>query len=151
MFEFAGAGNEKGPSIGSGGRYDKLTELYGGKPEPAAGASIGVDRVLDLLDFSASTKSTYAKVFIAEIKGVAHDYVVRVAKKLRDHGIAADLNITSRNLSNQLAYANSMKFKYVIVVGPAEEKSNSVKLKDLVSGEEVSLSVEEAIKSIGAE
>ncbi len=151
VFEFAGAGNEKGPSIGSGGRYDKLTELYGGKPEPAAGASIGVDRVLDLLDFSASTKSTYAKVFIAEIKGVAHDYLVRVAKELRDHGIAADMNITSRNLSNQLAYANSMKFKYVIVVGPAEEKSSSVKLKDLVSGDEISLSVEEAIKSIGAE
>ncbi len=151
VFEFAGAGNENGPSIGSGGRYDKLTELYGGKPAPAAGASIGVDRVLDLLDFSASTQSTYARVFIAEIKDDTRGYAVRVAKELRDHGIATDLNVTSRSLSNQLAYANAMKFKYAIVVGPAEEKLGKVKLKDLVSGDETMLGVGEAINAIGTE
>jgi histidyl-tRNA synthetase len=151
VFEFASAENEKGPSIGSGGRYDNLIGLYGGKTVPAAGASIGVDRVLDLLGFSASPQSSYAKVFIAEINDQSHNYAVKVAKALREKAIETDLNVASRNLSNQLAYANALKFKYAIVVGPAEEKLGKVKLKNLVSGEEKLVMIDEAIKTIGTE
>jgi histidyl-tRNA synthetase len=135
---------ESGLSIGGGGRYDGLVGVYCGKPMPAVGMSIGIDRVADLLNASSSPRYTYASAFVATIKGASSSYAVGVAEALRGLGIAVDMNVASRNISNQLAYANALKFKYAVIIGPSEEKLGRVKLRNLVSGEESLVSVEEA-------
>ncbi len=135
-------------SIGGGGRYDKLISLYGGKDLPAVGMSLGIDRILDLLDFSSSTKYTYAKAFVINVKDKNYAYALKVANFLRANGISIDINVATRNISNQLSYANSLKIGYAIIVGDEEERSNKVKLRNLVDGQETMLPLSEALAKL---
>jgi len=140
-------GEEKN-SLGGGGRYDNLIGKLGGKELPAVGISLGIDRILDILDYSASIEYTYANVFVACVNEKNYPYALEVAGSLRLSGIPTDINISSRNLSNQFAYANSIKTKYVIIIGDAEEKLGKVKLRNLISGDESTVSVDEAVNMI---
>lgn len=132
-------------SMAGGGRYDKLIGLLGGKPMPAVGISLGIDPILDVLGFSSSPKQTFAAVFVANIKDSNYPYALKTASTLRAAGISVDLNSASRNISNQLAYANSLKFKYAVIVGDGEEKISRVKVRNLVDGEEKTMSIDDAI------
>lgn len=138
-------------SIGGGGRYDNLIGVFSSKPMPAVGVSLGIDRILEMLDFSSSIEYTYANVFIAYVSESNYPYAVKVANSLRSSGIPTDVNIATRNLSNQFAYANSIKTKYAVVVGDIEQNSNKVKLRNLVTGSETSVFIDEAIKIIKGE
>ena len=147
--EFLASNNKLGRlSIGGGGRYDNLIALYGGQKLPAFGISIGVDRLLDAMNFSSSAKHTYSKVFVAVIKDKNYAYALSVAKKLREAGIETDINISSRNISNQLSYANSLKIPYTVIVGDSEERLKMIKMRDMISGEEIVISVNELIEMI---
>jgi histidyl-tRNA synthetase len=138
-------------SIAGGGRYDKLIGLYGTRPLPAVGVSFGIDRILQMLEFSASTEYTYADVFVANVNEGNYSYALRVANALRNSGIPTDINVALRNLSNQFAYAGSIKTKYVVIVGDSEERENMVKLRNLLTGSETTLKLDEAIKLIKGE
>ncbi len=151
VFEFKSAEKDMKVSIGSGGRYDKLVGLYSGNDIGAVGASIGVDRVLDLLDFSGSNEYTYAQAIVCYVKPDNYTYALGVANKLRDAGIKTDINNAFRNLANQLSYANSLKIRYAAIVGDAEQKENKVKLKDLVSGSESVLGIDDVIQQLSKE
>ena len=147
VFEFMGVGDVKG-SICGGGRYDNLIGAYGGRSIPAVGGSIGIDRVLDLLDYKSSTKYTYSKVFVAYVNESNLGYAAKIATSLRANGINTELNIAKRNLANQLAYANSLKLGYAIIIGDEEERQGKVKLRNLVSGDESIMGFDDALKTI---
>jgi histidyl-tRNA synthetase len=87
-------------------------------------------------------------VFVAWIKQKNYAYALKMATELRNSGIATDINMAERNISNQLSYANSMKFKYAAIVGDGEEKEGKLKLRNLIDGSEVMLTVQEAIAEI---
>ncbi|MDE1856744.1 MAG: histidine--tRNA ligase [Candidatus Micrarchaeota archaeon] len=146
VFEFMPEGDSH--SIAAGGRYDNLIGVYAARSVPCVGCSIGVDTVATLMDFSSSTEHTYARVFVMHIKDQNYRYALGVANKLREAGIPTDINTAARNISNQLSYANSLRIKYAAIVGPEEEKLGQVKIRDLVSGDERTLAVEDAIKLI---
>ena len=148
VFEFKANGEKTKSTIAAGGRYDKLIGMLSGRQVPAVGCSIGVDRALEVLGFSDSTRYTYASVYVANIKDDNYPYALAVANRLRDSGIAVDLNSASRNISNQLAYANSLKFRYALIVGDAEEKALKVKFRDLIDGSENTMALEDAVKII---
>ena len=148
IFEFKLENNDYKGTICAGGRYDNLIGVFAKKSMPAVGSSIGVDRLLDLLGFSSSIKYTYAQVFIANIADTNYPYALKVANTLRANGIAVELNAAKRNISNQLAYANSLKFPFAIVIGDAEEKLTKVKMRNLVTGTEATLALKEAIDII---
>ena len=140
-------GEEKN-SLGGGGRYDNLIGRLGGKELAAVGISLGIDRILNILDYSASIEYTYANVFVAYVNEKNYPYALGVANSLRSMGIPTDINISSRNLSNQFAYASSIKTKYVIIIGDAEEKLGKLKLRNLISGDETVVEVDEAVNMI---
>ena len=144
VVEIADANGEKS-AFGGGGRYDKLIGIYSGKSLPATGISIGIDRVLDVMGFSSSTKQTYAKLFVINVKSSNYSYALRVANWFRDRGVATDINLSARNISNQLSYANSLKFGYAAIIGDIEEQAGKLKLRDLASGEESVVALEEAL------
>ena len=148
VFEFKSADKDMKVSIGSGGRYDKLIGLYSGSEIGACGASMGIDRVLDLLNAGDSIKYTYAQAIVNYVKPNNYTYALDVANKLRGAGINTDINNSTRNIANQLSYANSLKIKYAIIVGDAEQKEEKVKIKDLISGEESIVSIDEAIQQL---
>lgn len=135
---------KKLPTIAAGGRYDDLMSMYSKKSVPAFGLSIGINRVFDIVGKGELLK-TYAKVHIAYIKEENLDYAVDIANRLRAAGVYADLELTSRNLTKQLEYANSMNIKYVAIIGNQERSAKKIKLRDMVSGDEEVISVEEAI------
>lgn len=149
VFEFKSSGeNAISASIGGGGRYDNLIGLYSGKNVPAVGSSLGIDRIMDLLGYKSSPIYTYANVIVNYINDSNINYALGIVGKLRESGINADINLAQRNITNQLSYANSMRMPYVITIGNEEEKSNKLKLRNLSSGDEEMLSIDEAINKL---
>ncbi|MGC8571885.1 MAG: histidine--tRNA ligase [Candidatus Micrarchaeia archaeon] len=147
VFEYKLNNKNVKQSIGSGGRYDNLVgAISKGKSVPMVGSSLGIDRLLDILNFSDSLKLNYAEIFIVNVKKNNYKYAMQVANKLRSNDIAVDMNVVDRNISNQLSYANALKYKYAIIVGDNEEKLNNIKVKDLIDGTERTITVEDAIK-----
>ncbi len=148
VFEFADKLGRIRGSIAAGGRYDSLIETYSGRKMPAAGASLGIDPILDIMGFMDSPKYTYAKLFVINVKDSNYQYALSVANWFREKGIATEVNLSNRNISNQLSYANSLKFPYAAIIGDIEQGSKKIKLRNLVSGEEILVSQEEALQTI---
>jgi len=123
--------------------------MFSNKQIPATGISIGIDRIINLISSSTDMKS-YARVYVASVGNVL-DYSLYVANALRAAGINTDINMTKRNIAKQLEYTNAMRFRYVAIVGEREQSSNKLKLRDMISGNEELLDIDEAIKVIKGE
>ena len=137
------------PTIVAGGRYDNLIGTFLNQQIPATGISIGIDRIMNVIGSSTDRKS-YARVYVATVGNVL-DYLLYVANALRAAGVNTDINVTKRNIAKQLEYANAMRFRYVAIVGEREQSSNKLKLRDMISGNEELLDIDEAIKVIKGE
>ncbi len=148
VFEFHSLREDMPGVIGGGGRYDNLVKLYSGKDIPAVGAAMGLDRIMNVLDSQDSPKYTYAEVIVNYIRDENYKYALKVASALRDAGINTDINLAQRNIANQLAFANSARMPAAIIVGDEEERTSKVKLRDLVTGEEETLSLNDAIRTL---
>jgi histidyl-tRNA synthetase len=132
-------------SLGGGGRYDRLTEKFGGHPVPACGSSIGFERLLLLLEEKGATAAHGAPdavvtVFSEELRGRS----LEVAAALRAKGLCADVFPGTAKLKNQFKYADQKKAAYAVVIGPDEAARGVVQLKNLKSGDEQALTLEEA-------
>lgn len=140
-------------SIGGGGRYDELLGLYG-SPSPAVGISLGIDRIMDIIKekkkIDTNAPFTSAQVYISNIKDETYEYAQKVASIMRKSGLRVSLNLTERDLRKQMEYANSMKFKYIIIVGLKEKELQKVTLRNLATGEEKLISIKDAISLINA-
>lgn len=135
------------PSIGGGGRYDNLIRAFANRDVPATGSSLGISRIFDLLNSQTGVK-TYAKVFIAYIGTLNREYAVNAANTLRGNGVYADMNIGNRSLSRQLEYASTLNIPNVIIIGDKERGANKVKLRNMGSGEEELITLQEAIAKL---
>ena len=145
VFEYQDASGKAKEAFCGGGRYDNLIGIYGGKNIPAVGVAMGLDRILYLLGYESSIKHTYARLFVINVKENNYKYALGVANWFRSMGVPTDMNIASRNISNQLSYANSMHFGYAAIIGDVEERAGVIKLRNLSSGDESSISKEEAL------
>jgi histidyl-tRNA synthetase len=114
---------------------------------PAVGASIGIDRVLDII-YQEPVKYVWEMAFIATISAEDTDYAIGAAETLRASGASIDINMTDRNISKQLEHANSVGFKHVIIIGKQERDAKKVRLRDLVSGKEEMLDIEEVSRRL---
>ncbi len=135
------------PSIGSGGRYDNLIEVLSKRSVPAVGSSLGISRIFDVIAPKNGDK-TYAKVFIAFIGQQNRGYAINLANMLRGNGVYVDLNSTTRNLSKQMEYAGSLRIRHVLIVGDKEREAEKVNLRNMETGVEELISLEEAIKKL---
>ena len=135
------------PTIASGGRYDNLIEMYSKNSMPAVGSAIGVSRVFELLN-RAELLKTYSRIHIAYIKEENQEYAIEIASTFRKAGIYADLGVAKRSLAKQLEYVNSMRIKYVAIIGNQERLSKKIRIRDMISGEEEMFDIEEAISKL---
>jgi histidyl-tRNA synthetase len=127
-------------SVAGGGRYDNLLEKYGQK-ECATGISIGIERILYLLnekikERGKQSKKTFTQVFVACVKPEFYPESLKIADELRKCNICVETELNERNLRKQLEYVNIMGIPYVIVVGEKEVKSRKGKLRNMSTGEE---------------
>ena len=130
-------------SIGGGGRYDNLVSNFGNLDCPATGISIGIDRLVFALmqkkDFNI--KSSKPIVICCFSKENIKEYV-NILKRLRYEGISAEMYPGEGNLKKQMQYANKINSPAVILYGEDEIKSGKVTLRNLKTGEEISVEVE---------
>ncbi len=135
VFECFDKGGEDVGSIFGGGRYDKLCRIYGKRDIPATGVAGGIERLMISLErANLFPKSRLGpKVFIASAQEASRLDAGRLAQSLRDSGIPAEFDLKGRPLGKQIEYANSIGVPYLIVVGPQEVASNSVKVKAMAT------------------
>lgn len=131
-----------------GGRYDNLAELFGGESIPAVGFGMG-DAVLELMMRRKGIwpeEKVEIDLFIATIGSVEKE-VGKVSTSLRNKGFKVDFDIMGRNLSNQIKYANKLGAKSLLIIGERDLKEGNVTLRELKSGKEDKIYLEEFISS----
>lgn len=146
---------KKGEEVGSiagGGRYDQLVELFGGNPTPAVGISFGIERIIDIIEkdrfLSKVFKIKAPIVFVVYIEAEFFNHAFKIVENIRKEGISADIDLTMRPFKKQLKYANERGYPYVLFVGEEEIRTKRYGLKDMESGEQVSLKFEEVIEKL---
>jgi histidyl-tRNA synthetase len=125
-------------SVMSGGRYDKLLDMFTGKPTPAVGISVGLDRLLaGLMELRVLTsRETPTRALVTVFSPETRLYAMQVAKTLRGAGLCTEIYLPNDKLGKQFRYADRRKIPFVLIAGPDEAQKNVVKLKTLGTGEE---------------
>lgn len=142
------------PSLGSicsGGRYDNLTDYYTDKALCGVGISIGLTRLFYQLKEAGIIKSsskTLSKVLIIPFSKENMDYAIKISSLLRKNKIVCDVYYEEKNLKQKLKYANRLGIPYVCIVGEDEEKQNKVTIKNMETGGQKTISLEEIISEI---
>lgn len=136
-------------SICGGGRYDDLTGLFGLKGLSGVGISFGADRIYDVLSelelFPDDINQKIQFLFINFGEKEA-DFALPILKKIRDLGIIAEIYPEAAKLKKQFKYADDKNAQYTVVIGESELATNSLTVKDMTSGEQETISVEEFYK-----
>lgn len=137
-------------SVCSGGRYDNLAEYYTDRKLPGVGVSIGLTRLfykLNELQAMQEDKKSIAKVLVVsmvEDKSKA----VEVAAILRKENIETEVYLEDKKIKTKFKYADKLSIPYVIVIGEEEIQNNVITLKNMETGEQDTISLEEAIIKI---
>ena len=135
-------------SITGGGRYDNLTGIFGLPGVSGVGISFGADRIYDVLTeldlFPKELQST-TQVLFATFGQDELRYALRWAKELRANNIAVEVYPEPTKMKKQMGYADDKKIPYVAIVGSNEMDTNTVMLKNMASGEQQLVSLDEII------
>lgn len=137
-------------SVGGCGRYDKLVGLYLGRDIPATGGSFGIERIIEIIkDRNLLREKKNNEVLVTVFKPELAEKSIAIARMLRNKGASVILypDIASR-LDKQLKYANKKGIRYVIIAGQDEIAGNTVQLKDMQTGQQKTLSLEEAAQAV---
>jgi len=150
VFEAFDKGGEGVGSIFGGGRYDRLCRIYGKRDIPATGVAGGIERLMISLerDNLFPKGPMGAKVFIATVQeGLKHE-ATKLAQKLRDNGIATEVDLKTRPLGKQLEYANAAKIPFLIVLGPQELQTQTVKVKEMATRNEMPVPLDALVEKL---
>ncbi|HEV2397667.1 MAG TPA: histidine--tRNA ligase [Candidatus Sulfotelmatobacter sp.] len=139
-FEFTHGALGAQNAILGGGRYDGLSEALGGPPAPGIGFAIGEDRLVMSLQEKTSAESVLRKpdVYVAPMAGMNGD-AARLARELRRHDLVVELGDDSFRLKKSFESATKAGAKYILIVGENEVKANAFALKNLATGDQVSV------------
>lgn len=137
-------------SVCSGGRYENLAEYYTDKKLPGVGISIGLTRLFYKLNELQALK--FDKKSIADVLVVsASDDIsvcLPIATKLRNSDINTEVYMENKKIKAKFKYADRLSVPFVIVIGETELETNTVSLKNMSTGEQLQISIEDAIKII---
>jgi histidyl-tRNA synthetase len=143
------------PKIGSvagAGRYDGLVGAFLGRPVPATGMSLGLERIIevvrefDLLPVPASVAEVFVAIFPDTLAAAA-----RIARELRDAGLRVDLSVLSgKSIGEQLKYADRRGIPLAIIAGANELAAGNVAVKVLATGEQSTVSLSEIVTGVAA-
>lgn len=138
-------------SITGGGRYDNLTGIFGMPGLSGVGISFGADRIYDVLGqldlYPQETQSGVQLLFI-NFGAAEAAHCLRLAAQARFAGIATEVYPDSVKMKKQMSYANAHNVPFVALVGETEMAEGRITLKNMTTGEQQSLTIEEAVKAI---
>lgn len=139
-------------SVCSGGRYDNLAEYYTTKKLPGVGMSIGLTRlfyVLNEFDYVNRDLEAPADVLVIPMTEDV-GYAVETATVLRSAGIRTQIYLEDKKFKQKVSYADKISVPYAVFLGEDEISAGKLALKDMVTGEQKTLSAEEAIEIVTA-
>ncbi len=142
VFEVYGEGLGAQKQVCGGGSY-RLIQLFGGGDVPSTGFGIGFDRIMEICELEPEEP----KKLVLVSKPVTHLEAIKLANKLREY-VPVHVDLMERNFKTQLTFANNIDADYVVIVGEKELEAGKLTLKDMESGEQELLTVEEVIRKV---
>lgn len=145
VFEFVS--NEIGAqgTVCGGGRYDGLVEEMGGKPTPACGFGLGLERLMLLMDTQKTEFPERKKcdLYIASMGAEANIKASALATDLRNEGLSAQFDTVGRSVKAQMKYADKIGALYTVVLGDSELESGKAMLKNMSDGTQTEIELED--------
>jgi histidyl-tRNA synthetase len=143
------------PNLGSvtgGGRYDDLVGLFRGESLPTTGTSLGIERIIDLMDilqlYPAHIGGTVVQVMVTVFGDETRAAATALTADLRASGVRTELYLLDKNVGKQIGYADKKGIPLVALLGPDEIAQGMVKFKRLKDGEEVTVARTEAAAEV---
>ena len=138
VYETTVPGWERFGSVASGGRYDNLASLFTARKLPGVGASIGLDRLLALMEEAGwmAGASTTADVLVANFPGGDPLDGVRLASRLRAAGVRVEMFPDAIQIGKQMGYGSARGHRLAVIVGPDERDREVFNLRDLATRQE---------------
>lgn len=137
VFEFVSEDIGAQGTVCGGGRYNHLVEEVGGKPTPAVGFGLGLERLIMVLENTDALKAQPERtdVYLAALGDRAAEYVPVLAASLRADGVKTEFDLMGRGLKAQMKYADKCGARFTVVIGDNELDRGAAALKDMASGE----------------
>lgn len=132
-------------TVCGGGRYDGLVEQLGGSSTPGIGFSVGLERLIDVLTKKGLLPEPQNDItlFVASIGELATNFAFKLVTELRRLGVSAEFDHLNRSVKAQLKYADKLNAKYSLVLGDDEIKSGVAVIKNMYSGENKEIKIDE--------
>ena len=137
-------------ALAGGGRYDLLTKELGGKATPGVGFAAGIERLMMVLEKKGVETSTEIRpsLFIASADAESRSWAIATAMDLRSEGIAVEADFLARSLKAQMREADRQQAKFVLVIGQQEIGSGRAILKNMKTGDQEEISLDEIRKQL---
>ncbi|MCQ2215257.1 MAG: histidine--tRNA ligase [Bacteroidales bacterium] len=138
-------------SITGGGRYDDLTGIFGLKGMSGVGISFGADRIYDVmtqLNLFPESVLEQTRILFANFGGEDEMYSLKQVRALRAKGFKVEIFPDATKMKKQMQYADKKQIPFVALCGETERNENKITLKNMVTGEQASLTLEEVAAQI---
>ena len=138
-------------SISGGGRYDNLTGIFGMPGLSGVGISFGVDRIFDVLnalDLYPKDSLQTTQVLFINFGEQETAHCLHIINKVRARGIRAEIFPDTSKMKKQMSYANAKQIPFVVLAGESEIKEGKVTLKNMETGEQQMLTIDELINTL---
>jgi len=145
VFEFITTDIGAQGTVCGGGRYDGLVEQLGGPKTPALGFAAGLERLILTMEKQNCDfmEQQHSDLYIVPMGEKALQKAVLLANALRNEGYTAEYDLMNRSLKAQMKYANKINAAYTMVIGDNEIESGKAKLKNMSTGEETEIAVDD--------
>ena len=147
VFEFISDALGSQSTVCGGGRYDGLTQELGGPALPSLGFGMGLERLLMILEAKGASMPAPPRpeLYLAPMGMAAVRECFAIASRLREGGVSVEFDVAGRGLKAQMKYADKLGARYVIVVGDNELAEKQGKLKDMESGTEEPIALDDSL------
>ena len=150
VFEFVSHDIGAQGTVIGGGRYDGLVEELGGKPTPALGFGMGIERFLLLLSAQGIElpKPAPCDLYIGSIGAPAGERAMVLADRLRTEGFSVQFDVMERSVKAQMKYANKLGAKMSMILGDNELVTGKANVKDMATGEQKEIAFETELVNV---
>jgi histidyl-tRNA synthetase len=136
-------------TVCAGGRYDGLFEQIGGKPAPACGYAMGVERLIELMQEARAFAAPALDVYVVLQGEGAEPYAAQLAEHMRDAGLSVRLHCGGGSFKSQMRKADASGARYAVIVGEDEVQAQTLTLKPLrETAEQARLTLSEALERL---
>ena len=141
---------EKSSALGGGGRYDGLVKDLGGKPTPAVGVGLGIDRIIALMKKEQVRLEPVRnpKIFLVQLGMMGKKKSLKLFEALREAGISTAESLSRDSIKAQLKIADRLKVKFALILGQQEALDGTVIIRDMETGVQEIVPLEKVIDEV---